>query len=584
MSLSKFFKSKKKIEIKAILHDLGLNVDGNHKEIRHRAYLHYKNNPLIRPSGYDEWLAEEKRKSDEKKEKGLSTGDEGTGAVTPNPLLDLEFFGNSDDSEEEDQNASFGTPNNQTGAHTSKEDQNPLFSTPTNQAGRHALKDFVNDLSSALLTVVQNATGQANATVKQNQQQGIPKQDGKSIRSLLQEGRDRGILFTGKEDVNYFFKEIENIRRIIPITDDELFNIFPEFLSGPAKRFFTTHPDECSSYDDTKALFKKIYPSRLLKNQIKADMYDRKQVEHETIDDFIAVVRHMNSKLETPMKETDLLEDIILDNLHPKYLKMLRGIRIRTLEDLKYTCRKEEEIIRKTELYVPPPARLIDPYPDPPTYSRHRSRRDYYYSEDRRRSFSRDRRNHGDRHERDRGHYQSNRHRDFSRDGRSFSRDRENSRYYRNDREKDHRRPKSDRHRDFSSDSRSFSRDRGNSRYYRDDRDRDRRRHQPDRHRDSSRDSRSFSRDKANSHYDRDDRRRDDRKGDRTRDYRSWNRSTSRDSFRRKDSPYPRRESAEVSGVQVDEKRREKRSASRDRSSSAGRRQVNFEPKNETRK
>ena len=230
------------------------------------------------------------------------------------------------------------------------------------------LLGFVDDLKTALLAVVnQNQPNRGSSSTQRNQN------ERKNLRFFLLEVRARNLTFGGEphEDVAYFFKKLEEIRTLFPMTDQEMIDILPELCTGAAKRFVKNNPKECEFWETTKTLFRQIFPLRLLKNQVKADMFERRQNEGETIDYYISIIKHMNGKLTKPMSDKELLFDIILDNLTPSYHKMIKGMYINSLEQLAHVCRKGEELKLKKDLYKPPPSRLLDPYPDPDSKYRH---------------------------------------------------------------------------------------------------------------------------------------------------------------------------------------------------------------------
>lgn len=91
--------------------------------------------------------------------------------------------------------------------------------------------------------------------------------------------------------------------------------------------------------------------------QLHADMLQRTQLPGEKID--ISIIKTLNNKLPPPLSDRSLLE-IVLHNLNLEYAQAIKGLRVRTIEDLAEIGREEEHFNAHMSRLKSPPRRLLE--------------------------------------------------------------------------------------------------------------------------------------------------------------------------------------------------------------------------------
>ena len=176
---------------------------------------------------------------------------------------------------------------------------------------------------------------------------------------FLKECESRKLKFSGKpnESLSEFFEKIDDIRRIVKISDADLLLCFTELLQEPALTCFKVNRPFFNSYDDLKDAFNEIYKINEFDSQAVAKLCMRTQVKGESIDNFVAVMKDLNVKLDIHWPDATLLDRVLI-NLHPDYLEFFRGKQIGSFERLLQLGRVYESLHVKQSRYKPPPSSL----------------------------------------------------------------------------------------------------------------------------------------------------------------------------------------------------------------------------------
>lgn len=360
MSVSAFLKSKKKAELQTLCTELGLESEGLVAELRANLYQHCKSNPQLILPGFNEFPNIDPGVSrattpdtqndiisffeDPAKPESLPivTVTDTENQITPTesitvPLSPSKRFVSSQKIDIQHLKMSNGNSNN-------------------NDPGANSLNDFAESLKTALLTAFQNQQENAGSQWRNR---------AKDRQLFIREAKERHLYFTGEkgEDIKKQIKRLEELRKLYPLEDEDLRDIFPELCKSVLIKFIETRKKEVKTWTELKKTLIDVFSPYISVTKLKSDIMQRTQLENEKIDNYVSTILTLNSKLPKQMDQDELLT-IIIDNLHPEYDKMIKDTTINSLEDLITRCRKEEKILEKASRYAPPPTRLTNVYSD----------------------------------------------------------------------------------------------------------------------------------------------------------------------------------------------------------------------------
>lgn len=342
----------------------GLEATGSAKELRARFYKHMVAHPEFIPTGYLEFQKKIKEAKLDLKKLQVVQGTDGR-PTTPQPNSDIESYFREESEGVVEVPTEESVLDNLHVNPVEQGVQNNMHTSSTEQDA-HTFSDFVDDLKSALLGAIRGSGPSHVSRRDQFDSTSSKLSKAKQIRLFLQEAKSRGIIFrgTGKEDVKELFKKLKNLRKLFPIEDDDLADVFQELCTGAALRYCKTHPKECETLRSIAHNFITVFSPYTSQTQLKSDLYQRTQVSNERIDHYISIIKTMNEKLLHPLYDDELFE-IIRDNLHGDYIQMIRNVRVRDLEQLAEVCREGEKLLDRERKYQPPPSRLLRQYVDP---------------------------------------------------------------------------------------------------------------------------------------------------------------------------------------------------------------------------
>lgn len=258
MSLRQFLNSCKREALLTLTSDVGLTPKATNADLRFQLNEYYQTHTDEKPRGFEDFR------------RSLDPGSNVERPISPMPTVTLDDFfvtGDEDSTDSTGQNGSNQAPpspgpapvNPATsgqpapppaaqqvqppGNLTLRVPSNPAPSSPMSTVNQQLLNNptLPSSMQNPLSTFVQDMRDAILLSVK-NLQIGssTPPTDTKGLRFFLTEGRQRRIEFSGEpdEDVTFFFKELDDLRQIFPISDSEMLRVLPEFLYGNSTTSF----------------------------------------------------------------------------------------------------------------------------------------------------------------------------------------------------------------------------------------------------------------------------------------------------------------------------------------------------------
>lgn len=187
----------------------------------------------------------------------------------------------------------------------------PVMEKKPDEAGQVILESqkAMNELLQSIAPIIGNLS---------NSRQIPEKRD---LLNFLKEARERKIIFGGEpgENAKQFLKQVDNLNSLLPLNDLQLLKALQELLSGAARAWVKNHLPDFSSYNDFKVQFITYFVPSNYEAQLRLKICSRKQKLNESVTTFISEMRLMNSDLEKPFSESELIQTICL-NLNEKFL------------------------------------------------------------------------------------------------------------------------------------------------------------------------------------------------------------------------------------------------------------------------
>lgn len=130
------------------------------------------------------------------------------------------------------------------------------------------------------------------------------------------------LIYSGKTCVREFFNRIEEERYARELSSEYIVRRFHELLSDSALKYFRSIRSSSICYNDLKSAFYRTFDTVDYEYKIERQLRELKQTETQSARDFVIDIRDLNSKLRSPISESDLLT-IIKYNLHPRFYPCL---------------------------------------------------------------------------------------------------------------------------------------------------------------------------------------------------------------------------------------------------------------------
>ena len=128
-----------------------------------------------------------------------------------------------------------------------------------------------------------------------------------------QNGSDRGRL-----EARTFLKSFEDLKEQYDPNHKTTFAGLRDSLPGAAKEWFLAYQYQFESYDQFKLEFLKEFLPSDYEMVLRGQIRNENQTDRERFSTFQAKIRRMNSYLQSPLSEEDILEQLLLKS-HKRY-------------------------------------------------------------------------------------------------------------------------------------------------------------------------------------------------------------------------------------------------------------------------
>ena len=191
------------------------------------------------------------------------------------------------------------------------------------------------DVNSIVATILQHTTGQQQQLIQQMDSQmqifgdsikllSSKPSSSSGINSFLKQARSKSLVFHGStnENLNRFLSKVDDLLQCFELSDVDQVRAVGDLLLSSAESWFESHRDTFSSWEDVKNSLKSTYLPRHHFIELRRKIITLRQGSLERVSDFLSKIRVMNSELDKPIHDYDLIP-IVRANLHPKFLLLL---------------------------------------------------------------------------------------------------------------------------------------------------------------------------------------------------------------------------------------------------------------------
>lgn len=166
--------------------------------------------------------------------------------------------------------------------------------------------------------------------------------------------------FDGKTCVIAFLQRVDELCQAKGISRDKILANATEIFIGDAIHWYRGIRESVKNWDDLVVSLKRDFSPPDYDYRLLSEIRARTQGESENIVIFLAIMSEYFSRLTIKMPEDDKL-DIILHNIRPCYANALSSVsEIKTIEQLKMTCRNYENIQTRLSQFKEPPRPSLD--------------------------------------------------------------------------------------------------------------------------------------------------------------------------------------------------------------------------------
>lgn len=226
------------------------------------------------------------------------------------------------------------------------------FSQP-NVTTNPSMDKTAQDILTALTTSLANAM---NASVLSN----LNRPAEPNYAGFVNDLKSQNVYFPsyGNDDPVSFVKRLERIGELHNLNESHLLKFAEEFLTGSARQWFQAFRSEFANWDYFKTYFISAFPKVYSEREARINLWSRTQAEGENMAQFVSHVKLLNSKLNTPFPELQLIS-VISDNMHPKYKREMRNVApFTSINNLILYFQEFERHLLDLANYKPPPAHL----------------------------------------------------------------------------------------------------------------------------------------------------------------------------------------------------------------------------------
>lgn len=224
--------------------------------------------------------------------------------------------------------------------HTDNEDEKRGKETPVTS----------DDVSVAMLQVLQKMQLVQETQLNKNKYDLSPKVE--DFRKLCLRTRVR---YDGQRSgsVLRFLEQLLAAKAYYKVSDEDVFEVLPELLEKDAEIFFRSRREEFFRFEEFCVALKESFLPLNYQKQLLDEIRQRTQGASEPIDIFVDKIRATNKRLTEPLEDNSLIE-IIVENLHPRYIPDVVRSRPTNFPELYRLGRRVEMISSLMQEYKPP--------------------------------------------------------------------------------------------------------------------------------------------------------------------------------------------------------------------------------------
>lgn len=192
---------------------------------------------------------------------------------------------------------------------------------------------------------------------------GIESRFQTSVSAIYDVLRRSNLSFAGEkgEEVEMFLSRIRDARLLAEVSDTELLNCLPPFLTGMAYHWFRMERSGWDTWERCEAAFRSRFADPDLQFYLREAISERVQGPHESVKDFLTCMRGLMIRVDPPMSVEDRL-DRVHRNLHPRLQVAILRAEVTSLEELERDATRLERSYRAAETYrapLPPESSLF---------------------------------------------------------------------------------------------------------------------------------------------------------------------------------------------------------------------------------
>lgn len=160
--------------------------------------------------------------------------------------------------------------------------------------------------------------------------------------------------FSGREDADLYIGRLEDARRVLPISDEDMLAGMPVLFSGLALIWFRDRQHNWRTFDEFTRAFRIRFIDPDFEHSLLIDIERRTQGAAEPVLDYLTYIRSMMNRVVPRWSERAML-DRAYRNMLPALQTMIPREEICTLDQLEITAVRRETVLKNAKSFVPPP-------------------------------------------------------------------------------------------------------------------------------------------------------------------------------------------------------------------------------------
>lgn len=213
------------------------------------------------------------------------------------------------------------------------------------------------DITSIVATVLQHTSGQQSQLLQQLTSQmdllshcvkGRQDQTDPGIGAFLKQAHQKSLTFGGSsgENLHRFINKVETLLDGFRISEADKVRAVGDLFNSSAEVWFESKKRDLATWTELKQALKFTYLPKHHESDLRRKILTTRQEYKEKVSHFISKIRVMNSELEQPLSDSQLLP-IVMTNLHHSYFRLI-GMREKdycTWDELESACLRAECIL-----------------------------------------------------------------------------------------------------------------------------------------------------------------------------------------------------------------------------------------------